>query len=115
MNPECACVCPCAVQYDAEMAARSGQAAARGEKLQYVSTIDVENATASVSLRSYPASHPFAQLSGSDNMVVFTTERYSDPPLIVRGPGAGAAVTAAGVLSDVIQVIRCHGMPAVVS
>jgi homoserine dehydrogenase len=55
-------------------------------------------------LRSYPSSHPFAQLSGSDNLVVFTTERYRDRPLIVRGPGAGAEVTAAGVFVDLLQV-----------
>jgi homoserine dehydrogenase len=40
---------------------------------------------------------------------VFTTQRYAEQPLIVRGPGAGAEVTAAGVLSDIIQAIRCHG------
>ncbi len=52
----------------------------------------------------YPSSHPFAQLSGSDNIVVFTTQRYRERPLIVRGPGAGAEVTAAGVFADLIQV-----------
>ena len=62
-------------------------------------------------MRSFPREHPFAQLSGSDNMVVFTTERYRDRPLVIRGPGAGAEVTAAGVFSDLIQVIRCHGGP----
>ncbi len=57
----------------------------------------------------YNKEHPFAQLQGSDNMIVFTTERYRQQPLIVRGPGAGAAVTAAGVVGDVIQAIRCSG------
>ena len=52
--------------------------------------------------------HPFANLSGTDNMVVFTTERYRDQPLVIRGPGAGAEVTAAGIFSDLIQVVRCH-------
>lgn len=58
----------------------------------------------------YPTSHPFAQLSGSDNIVVFTTQRYKDRPLIVRGPGAGAEVTAAGVFTDLLQV-SWHGTP----
>jgi bifunctional aspartokinase / homoserine dehydrogenase 1 len=63
--------------------------------------------------RSYPAGHPFAQLSGSDNLLVFTTARYGGPgagnqPLVVRGPGAGAHVTAGGVFSDIIQAVRCH-------
>ena len=52
--------------------------------------------------------HPFANLSGTDNMVVFTTERYRDQPLVIRGPGAGAEVTAAGIFTDLIQVVRCH-------
>lgn len=57
----------------------------------------------------YPKSHPFAQLAGSDNMLVFSSARYSAQPLIVRGPGAGAEVTAAGVLTDIVQAIRSHG------
>ena len=60
---------------------------------------------------SFPRDHPFAQLSGTDNMVVFTTERYRARPLVIRGPGAGAEVTAAGVFGDILQVIRCHGPP----
>jgi homoserine dehydrogenase len=62
-------------------------------------------------LRRYPASHPFAALQGSDNIVVFTTERYgAATPLIVRGPGAGAQVTAAGVFGDLLKVLRsCAG------
>ena len=53
-----------------------------------------------------PADHPFAQLQGSDNVVVFTTRRYSQTPLVVRGPGAGAEVTAAGVFGDILRLIR---------
>ena len=54
----------------------------------------------------YPQDHPFAQLRGSDNMISFTTARYSTTPLIVRGPGAGAEVTAAGVFGDLVQLCR---------
>lgn len=50
---------------------------------------------------SYPVTHPFAtSLSGSDNIFAFHTERYGGRPLIVQGAGAGAAVTAMGVLGD---------------
>lgn len=48
--------------------------------------------------------HPFYHLSGSDNMIVFTTERYKDRPLVVRGPGAGAEVTAAGLFAEIIGI-----------
>ena len=48
--------------------------------------------------------HPFYSLSGSDNMIVLTTERYKERPLVVRGPGAGAEVTAAGVFAEIIKI-----------
>jgi len=63
-----------------------------------------EKGKASLSLQSVDATHPFYNLSGSDNIIAFTTNRYSDRPLVVKGPGAGADVTAAGVLADIIQV-----------
>lgn len=61
----------------------------------------------------YPASHPFAQLQGSDNIIAFTTARYGkQQPLIVRGPGAGAAVTAGGVFSDLLRLAAYLGAPS---
>ncbi|GLI63591.1 hypothetical protein VaNZ11_006540 [Volvox africanus] len=95
-------------QHDESVASKAAEAAASGGVVRYVGCVDVEAGSAGVTLRTYPGSHPFAQLSGSDNMVVFTTERYRDRPLIVRGPGAGAEVTAAGVFVDLLQVIRSH-------
>ena len=77
-------------------------AAAEGKVLRFVATL--EDGTARVVLRSFDQSHPFYFLSGSDNMVVFTTERYRERPLVVRGPGAGAEVTAAGVFAEVISI-----------
>jgi aspartokinase/homoserine dehydrogenase 1 len=50
--------------------------------------------------------HPATQLRGSEAFVAFTTERYQDYPLIVRGAGAGGAVTAAGVLADILSVAQ---------
>ena len=57
---------------------------------------------------SFPLDHPFAQLRGSDNIIAFYTERYSRP-LIIQGAGAGAAVTAHGVLSDVLKIAEIVG------
>lgn len=64
----------------------------------------LENGKAQISLEAVDAGHPFYSLSGSDNMIVFTTERYKERPLVVRGPGAGAEVTAAGVFAEIIKV-----------
>jgi aspartokinase/homoserine dehydrogenase 1 len=99
------------LQYDADMAAKAAEAANAGCVMRYVGRVNMAAGTASVSVQNYPASHPFAQLSGSENMIVFTTERYSGhAPLVVRGPGAGAQVTAAGVFGDLIAVLRyCTG------
>ncbi len=52
------------------------------------------------------ASHPAAQLRGAESLVTYTTRRYSDYPMRIQGPGAGAAVTAAGVLADILAVER---------
>lgn len=77
-------------------------AEANGEKLRFMATL--ENGEAKVGLNSLPNSHPFSSLSGSDNMILLTTDRYLDRPMIIRGPGAGADVTAAGVFADVIRI-----------
>lgn len=76
------------------------QADNAGNVLRFVAKL--EDAQASISLQACDQNHPFYFLSGSDNMVVFTTERYRERPLVVRGPGAGAEVTAAGVFAEVI-------------
>ncbi len=73
-----------------------------GKMLRMIACL--ENGTASIRLQQVDASHPFAALSGSDNMIVFTTERYKERPLVVRGPGAGAEVTAAGVFAEVVRI-----------
>jgi bifunctional aspartokinase / homoserine dehydrogenase 1 len=70
--------------------------------LRYIGKL--ENGKASVSLELVDASHPFYNLTGSDNIISFTTERYKFNPLVIKGPGAGAEVTAAGVFADLINV-----------
>jgi len=64
----------------------------------------LENGKASIGLEEVDKSSPFYFLSGSDNMIVFTTQRYKDRPLVIQGPGAGAEVTAAGVFAEIIHI-----------
>jgi aspartokinase/homoserine dehydrogenase 1 len=87
---------------DASYAQLLQQAREKGEKLRFMATL--EDGKAEIGLRSISASHPFYGLEGSDNMILLTTDRYYDRPMIIRGPGAGAEVTAAGVFADVIRV-----------
>lgn len=72
--------------------------------LKYIASFD--NGKASVGLQSIDAAHNFANLSGKDNAVLFYTNRYADLPLVVKGAGAGADVTAAGVFADIIRAAR---------
>ena len=58
-----------------------------------------------------PLTHPFANLAGSDNIISFKTRRYSEQPLVIQGPGAGAEVTAAGVFGDLLHVAKTLGPP----
>lgn len=100
-------------EFDDDMAKKLQEAQASGDVLRYVGVVDVKNGKGSVELRRYPASHPFAQLQGSDNIIAFTTARYgAAQPLIVRGPGAGAAVTAGGVFSDLLRLAAYLGAPS---
>jgi aspartokinase/homoserine dehydrogenase 1 len=79
------------------------QQAAEGNKvLRYIGKL--EDGKVSITLEMVDDSHPFYMLSGSDNIISFTTDRYRERPLVVKGPGAGAEVTAAGVFADIINV-----------
>lgn len=86
------------------LAQRFADAADRGCTLRYVATL--ADGRAEVGLREVERSGPVGSLQGPDNIVVFHTRRYADHPLVVRGPGAGAEVTAAGVLGDILRVAR---------
>lgn len=81
---------------------RLQKAVARNCKLRYVA--ELENESARVVLKEVCRSHPFFELSGSDNMIVYQTQRYDKRPLVIKGPGAGAEVTAAGVFADIIRI-----------
>ena len=91
-------------EFDAAMAEQWAAADAAGEVLRFVGVVDTGPGGSRVELRRYPKTHPLAGLSGSDNMLVFTTSRYAKQPLIVRGPGAGAEVTAGGVFADLLRL-----------
>jgi aspartokinase/homoserine dehydrogenase 1 len=76
------------------------------ERLFFSASIDVENKSATIGIKSLGPTHPFQALTGADNIVAFTTARYRSNPLVVKGPGAGAEVTAAGVFADIIRAAR---------
>ena len=71
-------------------------------RLKYVAQFD--NGKASVGLEEIPQHHPFYNLEGKDNIVLFYTERYVEQPLIIKGAGAGADVTASGIFADIIRI-----------
>ncbi|MGH7704197.1 MAG: ACT domain-containing protein, partial [Gemmatimonadales bacterium] len=89
-------------RYDDEWERRAEAARAKGGALRYVVT--VTRRRISVGLMAVDGSSPFAALKGTDNQVAFTTARYASNPLVITGPGAGPAVTAAGVLNDVLEL-----------
>jgi aspartokinase/homoserine dehydrogenase 1 len=79
-------------------------ATSNGLKLKYIASLN--GGKASVGLQSIGPDHNFANLSGKDNAVLFFTTRYADQPLVIKGAGAGAEVTAAGVFADIIRATR---------
>ena len=78
------------------------KSATKNCRLKYVAEFDKGNAK--VGLKEIPSDHPFYNLDGSDNIVLFFTERYSQQPLIIKGAGAGADVTASGLFADIIRI-----------
>lgn len=74
----------------------------RGEKLRMVATL--ENGKVGIGLKSVGPNHPFFMMEGADNVISFTTKRYHERPLVVKGPGAGAEVTASGVFADIVSI-----------
>jgi aspartokinase/homoserine dehydrogenase 1 len=78
------------------------EALEEGKVLRFIASL--ENGQAKLGLTSVGKSHPFYNLAGSENIVSFTTERYFNNPLVIKGPGAGAEVTAMGVFADIISL-----------
>ena len=97
---------------DGEVARRFERAGGDGHQLAYLAELDVRGAApvARVGLRTVPPDHPVASLSASENLFIFQSRRYRDHPLMIRGPGAGAEVTAAGVLGDILRAHAARGI-----
>lgn len=78
------------------------KAASKNARLKYVAEFDGKKA--SVGLQMVPEGHDYYNLEGSDNIVRFFTERYPEQPLIIKGAGAGAEVTASGIFADIVRI-----------
>ncbi|HEX6300991.1 MAG TPA: bifunctional aspartate kinase/homoserine dehydrogenase I [Acidimicrobiia bacterium] len=94
--------------HDDQMLETVEQARSSGKVLRFVGVIDPEEGC-QVSLRSYESDHPFARIRLTDNIVTFSTARYSENPLVVQGPGAGPEVTAGGVFADLLRLANYLG------
>ena len=89
-------------ELDADFEARRQELEKNGLRWRFVATM--EEGKTRVSLETVDATHPFYPLEGSNNIILLTTERYHDYPMMIRGYGAGASVTAAGVFANIMQV-----------
>ena len=87
---------------DADFEARRRQLEAEGKRWRFVA--QWADGRGSIELREVPISHPFYDLEGSNNIILLTTERYREYPMLIQGYGAGADVTAAGVFADIMRV-----------
>lgn len=89
-------------QIDQEFESNRKKLAESGKFWRFVAKFD--HGKAEIGLQEIGIGHPFSDLQGSNNLVMFTTERYQEFPMMIKGYGAGAAVTAAGVFADIIRV-----------
>ncbi len=90
------------ITYGKTMEKKRKEAEERGEKLKYVASLI--KGKASVGLQSVAKDHPFYMIEGKDNIVMLSTKRYQDQPMVIKGAGAGAEVTAMGVFADIIRL-----------
>ncbi len=90
-------------ELDPVIGARASEAAAAGGRLVYLASLDEHGAR--VALTTVGPDHPGHKVRGKDSVIAFTTDRYSESPLVVQGPGAGPEVTASGVFSDILRAI----------
>jgi aspartokinase/homoserine dehydrogenase 1 len=89
-------------QLDADFEARRKKLEADGKRWRFVATM--EDGKTNVALKEVDANHPFYRLEGSNNIVLLTTERYKEYPMLIQGYGAGASVTAAGVFANIMSI-----------
>jgi aspartokinase/homoserine dehydrogenase 1 len=95
-------------RYDEEMLALYKEAGNEGKTLRYIARLS-EKGEASVGLEKVAADAPFSNISSTDNIVQFVTDRYSTNPLVIQGPGAGPEVTAGGVFGDLLKLAAFLG------
>ena len=96
-------------ELDADFEARRKVLEAEGKRWRFVATMEADEKDpssfkTSVALKEVPSDHPFYPLEGSNNIVLLTTERYKEYPMLIQGYGAGAAVTAAGVFANIMSI-----------
>ena len=94
---------------DTDIGAQVKAAESEGKVLRFVASVSPDAIT--VGLESVPKASPLGGLEGSDNMIVFTSDRYNDRPLVITGPGAGIDVTAMGVLGDILRIAAERRQP----
>ena len=87
---------------DADFEAQRKELAAQNKKWRFIATLD--NGNMSIGLQSVDRKHPSYELEGSNNFIILTTARYFELPMVIKGYGAGAEVTAAGIFADVLRV-----------
>ena len=90
------------VELDEEFEQKRIDAASKNEHFRFVAKL--ENGIVEVGLQKVNSTHPFYSLEGSNNVILLTTERYKEYPMVIKGYGAGAEVTAAGVFADIISI-----------
>jgi aspartokinase/homoserine dehydrogenase 1 len=89
-------------ELDAEFEEKRAKLAEVGKRWRFVATMEMGKCN--VGLQKVDSLHPFYDLQGSNNIILITTERYNEYPMMIKGYGAGASVTAAGVFSDIISI-----------
>jgi aspartokinase/homoserine dehydrogenase 1 len=94
----------CMERHEAHFKKIFDEANKAGKKLKFVASY--QNGKAKVGLQQIDPNHDFYHLYGKDNVVLFYTNRYTEQPLVVKGAGAGAEVTASGVFADIIRAVR---------
>ena len=91
-------------EYDAEFEEKRKELVKQNRKWRFFATLD--NGRARVELITIDEAHPSFNLEGSNNIILFTTDRYHELPMVIKGYGAGAEVTAAGVFADLMRVVN---------
>jgi aspartokinase/homoserine dehydrogenase 1 len=91
-------------EHDAEFEQKRQELSKQKKKWRFFATLD--NGKAKVELLTIDADHPSYNLEGSNNIILLTTDRYHELPMVIKGYGAGAEVTAAGVFADLMRVVN---------